>query len=182
VEKPLWRVRASSYVVDTPYLRLRKDEVELPDGTIVPDYFVRESNGFAIVFAITTAGTVLLSREYRYGSDTVGIELPAGTLDANEDPLACAQRELREETGYEAAEYLSLGTFFAEPVRSNARAYLFLARGARKVGEQVLDATEHIDVIEVSLDELRAMIRDGRMNSLSAVATAYRAFDVLSTL
>ena len=63
MEKPLWRVRRSSYVVDSPYMRLRADELELPDGTIVPDYYVRESLGFVTILALTADRQV-----YSFGS------------------------------------------------------------------------------------------------------------------
>ncbi len=179
MEKPAWKLRRSSYVVETPFMRLRKDEVELPDGTVIPDYFVRESDGFVVIFALTPEGRVLLGREYRYGCDAIGLELPAGNISPGEDPAACARRELREETGYEAASIEAIGSWYAEPVRSSARAHAFLARGAVKAGAQILDATEHIEVLDVSVDELREMLRDGRIHSLSAIAVAYRALDAL---
>jgi ADP-ribose pyrophosphatase len=180
MEKPVWRVRSSSYVVDTPFMRLRRDEVELPDGTVISDYFVRESDGFAVVFALADDGRVILGSEYRYGCDAVGLELPAGTLAPGEDPSACALRELREETGYLAASIEPLGSWYAEPVRSKARAYAFLARGAVRVGDQLLDPTEHIEVVTAEVDEVRGMLRDGRIHSLASIATAYRALDALA--
>ena len=182
MEKPVWRVRASSYLVDSPFMRLRKDEVELPDGTVIPDYFVRESDGFVVIFALTSEGRVLLGNEYRYGCDAIGLELPAGNIAPGEEPLACARRELREETGFEAGRIEPLGSWYAEPVRSSARAHAFLARDAVKIGVQDLDPTEHIEVLDVAVDDLRAMLRDGRIHSISSVAVAYRALDALSAM
>ena len=180
MEKPVWQVRASEYVVKSPYMRLRRDEVVLPNGTVIEDYYVRESDGFAIIFALTESGDVLLGREYRYGADAIGYELPAGTLSPGEDPLDCARRELREETGYDASTFEEIGNWYAEPVRSDARCYAYLARGARYAGPQILDPSEHIEVEEVSLEELRAMLGDGRMHSISSIAVAYRALAILA--
>jgi len=181
MEKPVWRLRNSSYVVETPFMRLRKDEVELPDGTVIPDYFVRESNGFVVIFALTTERRVLVGREYRYGADAIGLELPAGNIAEGEEPLACALRELREETGYRAGSIEPIGSWYAEPVRSSSRAYAYLVRDAVREGDQILDATEHIEVLDVDLDEFRAMLRDGRIHSISSVAAAYRALDALAS-
>ena len=181
MEKPVWRVRASSYVVDSPHMRLRKDEIELPDGTVIPEYYVRESNGFAIVVALTEDGRIVLVSEYRYGADAVGLDLPAGSLAAGEDPRECARRELREETGYEAATFEPLGAWYAEPVRASSRCHAYLARGARLAGEQTLDPTECIDVVAVELDAFRAMLGDGGIASLASIAAGYRALDALAS-
>lgn len=180
MEKPVWRVRTSSYLVEHPHMRMRVDAVELPDGTLIPEYFVRESNGFVIVVALTEAGEVLVGREYRYGADVVGLELPAGTIAPGEDPLDCARRELREETGYRAASFEAIGSWYAEPVRSNARCHAFLARGARYEGPQMLDATESIEVEAIPLDRFASMLREGGIASLSSVAAGYRALDALN--
>ena len=180
MEKPRWRLRSSEYVVDSPFMRLRKDSVELPDGTIVDDYYVRESNGFTIVLALTPDGTAVVTREYRYGADSVGYELPAGGIGPGEAPETCARRELREETGYEAASFELVAVSYAEPVRSNSQAYIFLARNARRTAEPSLDAAEAIHAQEVSLEELRAIARDGRMHSLTAIAAVYLCFDALN--
>lgn len=179
MEKPVWRRRSSTYVVDTPFMRLRRDEIELPDGTVINDYFVRESSGFVVVFALTPDRRVVLVRQYRYAADALGLELPAGTLDAGEDPLACAQREFAEETGYQAEDWEQIGTFTAEPVRSTALAYVYLARGARATSPQRLDLTEHIEVELADLRDVRAMLRDGRLDAIASVAAAYVALDVI---
>ncbi|HTU83056.1 MAG TPA: NUDIX hydrolase [Candidatus Acidoferrales bacterium] len=182
MEKPVWRVRSSRYLVESPYMRLRVDEVELPNGTVVPDYYVREGAGFVSVFPLTERDTVVLVRQYRYGSDTIGLELPAGTLDRDEAPLACACRELAEETGYEAATYELAAVYRPEPVRSNAFAYVFVARDARRTREPRPDPTEHLEVEEVDVDEFRAMLRDGTIEAGSTIAAGYRALEFAGRL
>jgi ADP-ribose pyrophosphatase len=175
MQKPAWRRIASSYVVDSRFLRIRKDEVELPDGTILPEYYVREGNGFVMVFALTEERKVVLVRQYRYGSDSIGLELPAGMLEAGEAPEECARRELLEETGFEAAEVRLLGTFAVEPVRSDAKAYIYIASSARRVAEPNPDATEYIEVELAPLDDFSAMLGDGRIDNLATLAAGYRA-------
>jgi len=179
MEKPPWLVRSSRYVIDTPHLRLRADEIELPDGTIIPDYFVRESRGFAMVFALTPSRDVVLVRQYRYGNDAIGIELPAGTIDGDEDPLDCAQRELAEETGYTAAHWEPLACWPAEPVRSTSLLHAYLAFDARQTRPQQLEPSEHLDVLVAPIAQVTTMVRDGRIASLACVALIYAALDRL---
>jgi ADP-ribose pyrophosphatase len=182
MEKPHWRVRASTYVVDSPYMRLRKDEIELPNGTIVHDYYVRESRGYVVIFAITPRSEVVLTLQYRYGNDSVGLELPAGSLDGDEEPLACAQRELAEETGYTSSRWETLIVSPAEPVRSTSVMHAFLARDAERTAEQSLDVTEHIDVQTIPVDAFVDALRAGMITSVASIAVAYAALDRLEVL
>ncbi len=174
-----WRVLSSDYRVDTPYLRLRADRVELPSGQVVEDYFVRESRGFCIVFALTADRRVVLVRQYKHGIGAVMLELPAGAIDPGESPPACAARELAEETGYAAASLEHLRSFVIDPTNSNGHFHLFLARGAVLGGPQELDVTEEIDVLLAPLGELRAMALDGRIASGSHVAAVLVALAAL---
>jgi 8-oxo-dGTP pyrophosphatase MutT (NUDIX family) len=182
MEKPVWRVRASSYAIESPYLRIRKDEVELPDGTIVKDYYVRESHGFVLIVPITDDQRVVLVRQYRYGADAIVLELPAGSLEEGEEPADCARRELLEETGYEAGAFELIATYGAEPVRSDARAFVFLARGAKKTQPQQLDVTERIDVEVVDLVTFRALLRDASIDVGSSIAAGYLALERLGLM
>ncbi|HEY9086052.1 MAG TPA: NUDIX hydrolase [Candidatus Tyrphobacter sp.] len=175
MQKPQWRRIASSYAIESHFLRIRKDTLELPDGTVIPDYYVRESAGFVMIFALTRDERVVLVRQYRYGADSIGLELPAGMLETGEDPADCARRELLEETGYAVAEVRLLGIYAAEPVRSTARAFLFLATGAHPSREQRLDPTEHIDVETATLGDFTVMLHDGRIDNLASLAAGYRA-------
>jgi ADP-ribose pyrophosphatase len=179
MEKPLWRRRSSTYVIESPHLRIRSDEVELPNGVVLPHYYVRESGGFAMIFALTPERNVVLVRQYRYGIDEVIIELPAGSIDPGEDPLECARREFTEETGYTAARWERLSVVPAEPVRSNGYLHAFLAFDAVQTHSQHLDATEAIEAFTVSLDELHRMLRADAIGAISCVAVAYTALERL---
>ena len=143
-------------------MRIRSDELELPGGVVIPNYYVRESFGFVMVFALTPAREVVLVRQYRYGIDDVIVELPAGSIDRGEDALACGQRELAEETGYTASRWEHLATIPAEPVRSNSLLHAFLAFDATPTGAQALDLTEAIEPFTVPLEELRHYVTGKR--------------------
>lgn len=178
----MWRVTASSYVVDTPFLRLRKDRIELPDGTIIDDYYVRESRGFVVIFALTPENRIVLVRQYKHGIGKTLLELPAGAIDPGETPPQCAARELAEETGYTAPAMEFVRSFVVDPTNSDTIAHLFLARGARRTQTQELDVTENIVVELASPAELREMVRDGIIDSVPHVASIYLMLDRLSGL
>lgn len=182
MEKPGWRVLASRYVVDSPHMRLRVDEVALPDGTVIADYYVRESLGFVTILALTFDDEVVLVRQYRYGSDSIHLELPAGMLAESEDPGECALRELAEETGYEVERCELAGVYLPEPVRSTARAYVYVGFGARKTGEQRLDPTEHLEVEVTPLRTFHAMLRDGTIDAGPSITAGYLGLEYLKLL
>jgi 8-oxo-dGTP pyrophosphatase MutT (NUDIX family) len=179
MEKPQWRVRASSYAIDSPHMRMRVDSLVLPSGHAIDEYFVRESRGFVMVFPVTRSGEVVLVRQYRYPVDALTIELPAGTIDPGEAPEDCARRELLEETGFSCERLEALPTLFAESARSDARMHGFIAHGAVQTHEQRLDPSEALEWLLAPLDEVAAMLRDGRLDSLSSVALGYRALERL---
>jgi 8-oxo-dGTP pyrophosphatase MutT (NUDIX family) len=165
-----WRILSSDYRIETKFLRLRSDRIELPSGVVVEDYFVRESRGFCVIFAITPDDEILLVRQYKHGIGEVVTELPAGMIDDDESPELCAARELVEETGYTGSPPELVRTFFADPTNATARFFLFVVRDARPTHAQVFDVTEDIEVQLAGIDEVRAMALDGRIAAGSQVA------------
>jgi len=170
MKRPHWKRLRSTYLIDSTYLKIRRDEIELPDGSVLPDYYIREARGFAIVIARTTTQRFLAIEQYRYASDDVGVEFVAGSLEEAEDPLHCARRELREESGYEAPDWRLLAEFRPDPVRSTSTAYLYFADRAVRAGEPALEPTEQIEAVELTLEELFAAVRDGRMHAGPSLA------------
>jgi len=177
-----WRVAESIYVLESPYLRLRKDTIDLPDGTRVEDYYVRESRGYAIIFALTADDRVTLVQQYKHGVARTLLELPAGAIDPDEAPEKTARRELAEETGYAAQSFQLLRAFVTDPTNADTVAHLFLARNAKRVAPQRLDATEDITVRLATLDELLALVRDGTIDSMPHVAAIYYVLDLFRML
>ena len=174
-----WRIVSSEYRIDTKFLRLRVDRVELPSGVVVDEYYVRESLGFCVIFALTVAGDVLLVRQYKHGAAQIVTELPAGMIDADESPVACAARELAEETGYVGAPPEFVRTFFADPTNATAQLHLFIIRDAVRARTQQFDVTEDIEVTLASVDEVRAMALDGRISGASQVAAVLVSLNAL---
>jgi ADP-ribose pyrophosphatase len=175
-----WRIVSSEYRIDTKFLRLRVDRVELPSGVIVDEYYVRESLGFCVIFALTAEGDVLLVRQYKHGAAQIVTELPAGMIDADESPAACAARELAEETGYVGSPPEFVRNFYADPTNATAQFHLFIIRDAVRTRSQQFDVTEDIEVTLASVDEVRAMALDGRISGASQVAAVLVSLNYIS--
>ena len=175
-----WRILSSAYPIETPFLRLRADRVELPSGAVVEEYYVRESRGFSVVFALTPETQVVLVRQYKHGIAEIVTELPAGAIDPDETPEECAVRELSEETGYAGGTVEHVRTFLTDPTNSDSRYHLFIVRDAVPTHEPDPDETEEIDVLLAPMDEVRAMALDGRIaagNQVAAILVALAAFE-----
>ena len=176
VEIQPWETLSSTTAFTSPWLKVRKDVVRTNRGTVT-DYYVVERFDYVVVVALTAESQVLTVRQYKHGAGQVVRELPAGYIEGSEDPLLCARRELREETGYEAEEIVPLGVLFASPSASAHRAHLFLATGLHQVGEQMLDANEKIAVEKMDFTaavEAAASNRDfADLSSTTALCMAW---------
>lgn len=165
MQKPVqkWKTLSSQMVFDHRWYRLRQDVVALPNGHIVDDFFVSLRPDIATVLPITAEGEVVFVRQYRHGIGEILLELPAGTFEVGEEPLAVAQRELAEETGYVAKEWEAIATFYNSPVKQNNRIHLFKAQPARLTVAQQLDATEEIEVVLKPIAQIPSLIASGEI-------------------
>jgi ADP-ribose pyrophosphatase len=177
-----WQVIRSQVLVDRqPWLRLIEQDVRLSNGHIIAGYLLAESREYAMTFALTGESRVPLVQQYKHGVGGLSYDLPAGYLDAGEEPLACAQRELLEETGYAAQDWRHLSSAILDTNRGPTRAHLFLARGARQVAVPHLDDTEDLMAQFFTPVELLAMVRSGEIDSIASVACVMLAVDALNS-
>ena len=144
-------------------MRLRVDRVRLPSGLELDEYHVAEYPDWACVLPLTDDGRAVLVEQYRYGIDRVILELPAGAVDPGEHAAEAAPRELREETGYEAARWDALGRLAVEPGRHTNYGHVFVARGCRRVGAPALDDAEDLRVRLVPAADLVGLVEAGRI-------------------
>jgi len=126
--------------------------------------------GAVVVLALLDDGQALLIRNRRYAVDQVLLELPAGTLEKQEDPMNCAGRELLEETGYLARRLKPIGSYFTSPGILSEKMYAFAAYDLRKQ-KPALEEGEEIEVEPTPMDQAIAMIRDGRIQDAKTIAT-----------
>ncbi len=126
--------------------------MELDNGEVAIREYIRHSGGVGIVPVID--GNIILIRQFRISIERELIELPAGRLEPNENPMACAARELEEEIGYRAKKLIPIASYFASVGNSNERMYLFLALDLEKT-ERHLEADERIREVVMSLETVK---------------------------
>ncbi len=126
--------------------------------------------GAVVILPILDDGRIVLIRNQRFAVGKQLIELPAGTLEPNEDITACAARELIEETGYEAADIQPFINYYATPGICNERMHTFIATGLKLVGQQ-LEPTEDIQVEPTALADVLAAIEHGKIEDAKTIAT-----------
>ena len=127
-------------------LRVFQEHIRLPNGREIDDFLQFEIPSYSVIAAVTPDGTFICERHYKHGPRREILSLPAGALDAGETPLEAAKRELREETGYESAEWKPLFSFITHANAGGGVAHAFLARNCRKVCEHDSGDLEQITV------------------------------------
>ena len=153
------------------FLRVFEDTVRCPDGHVAPREYLRHP-GAVMVVPVLDDGRLVLERQFRYPLRRTFIEFPAGKIDPGEDVLACAQRELREETGFTAGEWTYLGGFHNAIGYCDEKIEVYLAR------RLAFDATandrgEVLEVFTASLDELLDWIAGARVTDVKTIVGAY---------
>jgi 8-oxo-dGTP pyrophosphatase MutT (NUDIX family) len=170
-----WKRKERKTVIKDRWITLYADTCELPEGQIIAPFYVMEEMEWVHVIAVDARGWILLTRQYRYAADVVSTELPCGAAEEGEAPLEAAQRELKEETGYIAGEWMKIAVLFANPARQTNRIHTFVARSLKSEGAQSLDVSEDIAFEFVSPDEVMRRIDKGEFCQALHVASYFLA-------
>jgi ADP-ribose pyrophosphatase len=115
-----------------PIREIVRETVQLPDGRIIPDFYTARMGDYALVYAVTTEGKVLVLRQYKHGLGRVCLTFPGGYVAPGEDPAVAAERELLEETGYRGGKLTSLGSFVTNANQGCNTAHLFRVDGCQR--------------------------------------------------
>lgn len=160
-------------VFEGKLLNVCRDRVSLPDGREALREYVQHP-GACVVIAEIRPGVLIFERQFRYPVGQVFIEMPAGKIDSTDTLLGCAQRELLEETGYSAANWLHVGRMHNCIGYSDEKIEIFLARELLP-GKQSLDEGEFVEVFEMSLEEAELAVLDGRITDAKTITCLFWA-------
>lgn len=180
-----WKVLSTRQILDTPYLKIRSEQLEVPDGPVVSDYYIIENRGWVGIVPVTADGYFLLNLQYKHGIGLEVLEFPAGAIDPHEvNPLETAHRELMEETGYsfndDSVEFLA--HMYANPTGARTEIWWYLARDVRQTGTPKDDPLEVIENQLVTPAELLELIHSGRFAVQGQISAAYMALERLGFL
>lgn len=171
-------VTATEQLLKGHFLHIVRDTVRLPDGAPATREYVKHPGAVAVV-PLLDDGRIVLERQYRHPIGEVMIEIPAGKLDAGETPLACARRELLEETGYVAREWAYAFTMHPTVAYSDEFIQIWFARGLQ-LTERRLDAGEFLDVFTATPEEFLAWCQQDKVRDSKTLASAVWLQNVLA--
>jgi ADP-ribose pyrophosphatase len=177
-----WQIIESEPLVDHPFLNVAMEKVSLPDGQVIPDWPIVHARDYVNVAAFNEKGDALILEGYKHGARRNGWQVVGGYLEEGESPLAAAQRELVEETGYASDNWRYLGSFIVDANRHVGTGHFFLAADARRVQEPAHNDLEEFSVHWVSLKELKYALVDGRINVISYAVNISLALITLEKL
>jgi ADP-ribose pyrophosphatase len=166
-----WKMRQSEIILNTPpWLVVENHVVELPGGQIIPDWTWVITPNFVNVVVQMQDGRYQFFRQWKYGFDRISLAPIGGYIEPNEAPLSAAKRELLEEMGCEADDWVDLGVYRVDANRGAGIANLFFARNAKKVAEPVAGDLEMQELITLTKDDVLQAIKKGDFRGLAWVA------------
>lgn len=173
-----WKTVKRETILDTgKYLVVEKHTIELPDGRVIPDWTWLITPDYINAMVLLEDNHFLCFRQTKYAAPGVTLAPLGGYLEPGEEPLACAQRELLEEMGCVADEWIKLGAFCVDGNRGAGTAHLFLARGARIVQAPDADDLEEQELVRLTHAQVQSALARNEFQVLSWAATAALALE-----
>jgi ADP-ribose pyrophosphatase len=180
-EQKKWIVKSTEKVFSCNWFEIFREECQMPNGKKIPEYYISQSADIVTVIAFDMDFKVLVLNEYKHGVKDYIYTFPSGMVDASEDVMDAAERELKEETGY-SGDLELIHTTFPNPTGSSFKKYTFLAKNIEATGSQHLDISETITVHKKSILEVISMIKSGMIVSDLSIASFYLALHEIDRL
>ncbi|WP_432714087.1 NUDIX hydrolase [Pedobacter sp.] len=177
-----WQKLASRYLVQEKWATLRVDTCKLQNGTVKDDYYVLEYPNWANAIAVTKENKIILVRQYRHAADIVSLEIPGGVMEEGEDAEAGVRRELLEETGYSFEKAELIAQLYPNPATSNNITFTYLLTGGTKTHEQHLDEHEILNVEEYTIEEVKQLLLDNKIEQALHTAALFYGLAKLGAL
>ncbi len=178
-----WKILSSETLFNDRWFKVRKDRCETPGGKIVDPYYVYDFATWVGALPVTEEGKIIMIRQYRHALGEVCIEIPGGCVDDTDTSLEMAiSRELLEETGYTFSSIEHLGKISPNPSTNTNYLHMFLARGGKKTGQQHLDENEEIEVLEMTVGELKQLLRTNQILQSMHVSCILYALEKMGEL
>lgn len=164
LQKMNWKKLTSEYIYKDQWLTVRKDKVALPNGPVIPSYYVLEYPNWVNVLGLTSGGELILVRQYRHGLERISYELCAGICDEGDtSPMETAKREMLEETGYGGGIWREWMIVSANPGTHTNLTYCYMATELELLEEPQLEETEQLSVHLFSLEEVKQLLLNGEI-------------------
>lgn len=168
-----WQKLASRYLVRERWATLRVDTCKLQNGAIKDDYYVLEYPNWVNAVALTKDNKMILVRQYRFAGDIISLEMPGGVIDDGEELETAIVRELQEETGYSFDSCELIATLYPNPATSTNKTFTYLLKGGVKTHEQHLDEHEILNVEEYTIEEVKQLLKENKIDQALHVAGLY---------
>lgn len=178
-----WKTLSSEQLFNDHWFKVRKEVCETPQGKIVDPYYIYDFPTWVGAVPVTEDGWIIMVRQYRHALGEVCIEIPGGCVDdADKSFQQAAARELLEETGYSFTSYEYLGKISPNPSTNSNLLHMFLATGGSKVAEQKLDSNEEIEIVLMSVEEVKQLIRENKIVQAMHVTCILYALEKLGKI
>jgi len=159
-----WLVKETTEIFKNKIFSLSIKKCFHEEKNVHWDFSVIETFNWINVVALTADNKFILVKQHRLGNDEISIETPGGIIEEGEEPLKCAVRELKEETGYEGKDIYLLKTLWVNPAIMNNKISFYLIEGCQKTSSQNLDIAEDIEIITADVSEIIDMIHTGQIS------------------
>ncbi len=175
-----WKQLKSEYILDNRWIKLSKREFLLPNGNLIPDYYIVEKPDIVLIVPITSDGRTMIMREFERGVQAIGYKFPAGRVNDKESPMNAARREFLEETGLSIGNLAPIGVLDADPGWLTTKVHVFIAEVFNEISDPKPDPEELFETEWVSFNNFGNKIIQGEVHNIFVVAAYHLAEKYLS--